>query len=361
MKIETVNAEHYADFDHHERILRCTDEVTGLDAIIAIHNRNLGPALGGCRMWAYANHEAAITDVLRLSKGMTYKSALAGLPLGGGKSVINVAPSKKSDAMIEAMGAFVDSLGGDYIVAEDSGTSVSDMKVMARKSAHVAGYKEKHQSDGRVLDGDPSRSTAYGVFVGIRSAVAHKLGTDSLSGVHVAVQGVGHVGYNLAFLLKKAGAQLTIADINAERIQVIADELGAAVASVQDVHRTDCDVFAPCALGSVITLNALDEISAEVIAGAANNQLANDAAGFELFSRGKLFAPDYVINAGGIIDIYYERGDYDHDKVIAHIDRIGVTLNEIFETSRRAKEPTHVIADRLAEQRFMRQEHVDVA
>lgn len=361
MNIETLDTEDFSDYDGHEKVVRCTDDATGLDAIIAMHNSNLGATLGGCRMRAYDSVDAAVTDALRLSKGMTYKSALAGLPLGGGKSVINVDPGKKTEAMMEAMGRFVDSLNGDYCAAEDSGISVADLQVMSRQTKYVAGISDKELSDGTVVDGDPSRSTAHGVFTGIKAAVRFRLGADSLSGVHVAIQGVGSVGYNLARLLAKAGAQLTIADINIERVRNVADDLGAAVVDVADIHRSPCDVFAPCALGSVVTFDSLGEMPTQIIAGAANNQLATDAAGHELFARGKLYAPDYVINAGGIIDIFYERDGYDHKKVIAHVDRIGETLTEIFEASRRSQQPTHVIANQKARERFEEKKRVNVA
>lgn len=361
MNIETIDTTRFPDNDGHEQVLRCTDAATGLDAVIAIHNRNLGPALGGCRIRAYGSTEAAVTDALRLSRGMTYKSALAGLPLGGGKSVINIDTRLKTDEIMEAMGDFVESLNGAYIVAEDSGSSVADMQVIGRRTDCVAGVKEKRLSDGSVVDGDPSRSTAYGVFNGIQSAVRFRLGAESLSGVHVAIQGVGHVGSHLAKHLRNAGAQLTLADIDLQRVHHVADELGAAVVDVDAIHRAPADVFAPCALGSVVTFDTLGEMPAQIIAGAANNQLATDAAGYEAFARGKLYAPDYVINAGGIIDIFYERDGYDHERVTAHVERIGRTLTEIFEASRRDQEPTHVIADRMARQRFADEKQSNVA
>ncbi len=354
MHTERLNTTRFTDFDDHEVVVRCRDDKTGLDAIIAIHNRNLGPALGGCRMRAYESTDAAITDALRLSRGMTYKSALAGLPLGGGKAVINASTAAKTPALLAAMGRFVDSLRGAYIVAEDSGTCVADIVAMGQETRFVAGTRDKQLTDGTVVDGDPSRSTAYGVFRGIGAAADFRFRTSDLSGVHVALQGAGQVGFYLGQLLHRAGATLTVADIDPGRTRRMVDHFGVRVVAVDEIHRTDCDVFAPCALGGVLTASRVSEIAAPVIAGAANNQLADPAVGDLIHSRGLLYAPDYVINAGGIIDIHYERTGYDHRRVMQHVDTIGKTLGDIFAASHAASAPTNAIADQMARKRFQR-------
>lgn len=354
MHTERLNTTRFTDFDDHEIVVRCLDDSTGLDAIIAIHNRNLGPALGGCRMRKYENTDAAITDALRLSRGMTYKSALAGLPLGGGKAVINASASEKTPALLAAMGRFVDGLRGAYIVAEDSGTCVADIVTMSQETRFVAGTRDKQLTDGTVVDGDPSRSTAYGVYRGIGAAAEFRLGTSDLGGVHVALQGAGQVGFYLGQLLHRAGATLTVADIDPARTQRIVNHFGAHVVSVDEIHRTACDVFAPCALGGVLTAGRVPEMTAPIIAGAANNQLADPAVGELIHARGLLYAPDYVINAGGIIDIHYERTGYDHQRVMQHVDTIGETLSDIFAASHADSTPTHKIADQMARKRFQR-------
>ena len=350
MKIEEVDVSRYPDYDQHEKVLRCSDEASGLHAFIAIHNRTLGPAVGGCRMWNYPSEEAAITDVLRLSRGMTYKSAAAGLPLGGGKAVIMGDPAKdKSPALMAAMGEFVDSLAGTYITAEDSGISVEDLAQAATRTPHVAGITRKHPGDG---SGDPSPSTAYGIFKGIEAAAAFYWNKPGLGGRTVAIQGVGHVGHKLAVLLKRAGADLIIADVSQARIDETLADVDASVVPGDEIHRCDVDILAPCALGGFINAERLGQMPAPIIAGAANNQLATPDMGFALQQRGKLYAPDYVINAGGIIDIYCELNGFDHDRLVLQLDGIGTALTHIFETARRQDKPTHVVADELAESRF---------
>ncbi len=354
MDIQEIDASSYPDFAGHERVLRGEDKASGLTAMIAIHNSALGPALGGCRMRPYESEAAAITDVLRLSKGMTHKSALAHLPLGGGKSVIMADPkSEKTSAMIQAMGSFIDYLGGEYIGAEDSGTSVHDLRVMAEQTRHVAGIHDRLLSDGSTGNGDPSPSTAYGVFVGIKASLQHRFNTRSLQGVKVAVQGVGNVGRNLVKLLVKEGADVLVSDNYSPAIDQLLESVDAKVVENDGIHKLDIDVYAPCALGGALHTASLVELQAPIIAGAANNQLADDSAGQYLFHKGTLFAPDFVINAGGIIDIYYEQQGYDHAKVLAHIDRIDSTLLEIFEYSQANETPTHITAERLGESRFM--------
>ncbi len=343
----------HPDFDAHEQVIFCADADAGLRAIIAIHDTTLGPALGGCRMWPYASDAEALTDALRLSRGMTYKSAMAGLPLGGGKSVIIGNPrTAKTEALLRAMGRSVERAGGRYIVAEDSGTTVTDMKVMARETAHVAGIHDKATGDGGRRSGDPSPATAYGVFVGLKAAVRHALGLTDLDGLRVAVQGVGNVGGHLARLLKDAGARLILADIDAARVMVLTRELGAEAATVDSIFDADVDVFAPCALGAVLNDDTLPRLRCRVVAGAANNQLGRSHHGEELRRRGILYAPDYVINAGGIIDIHHERIGYDPERAIRHIETIGPTLQAIFARADAEGQPTGAIADAMARERI---------
>lgn len=361
MLITEIDASQFPDFANHEKVLNCLDDKSGLQAYIAIHNRRLGPALGGCRMWPYPSNNEAITDVLRLSKGMTYKSAIAELSLGGGKSVIVGEPRDKQPAMFRAMGHFIDTLQGIYITAEDAGTSVVDLKEMATETAYVTGIATKTCVDGTRVDGDPSPSTAYGVFVGIKAAVNYRFGRNDLTGVKVAVQGVGNVGRRLVTLLVNAGARVTISDISDVAVQSLRDALPVSVTDNRAIHASDVDVFAPCALGASINMDNIATIKAPVIAGAANNQLADQETGLTLHRLGKIYAPDYVINAGGIIDVQYERIGYDHEKVLQHIDRLADTLQEIFTLSEAQNMPTHTVADRLAEKRFLDKTASEVA
>ncbi len=342
------------DFADHEEVVFVSDDQSGLKAIIAIHNANLGPALGGCRMWPYASEDEAISDVLRLSRGMTYKSAMAELALGGGKSVIIGNPrTDKTPALLAAFARAVERLDGRYIAAEDSGTSVADMKTMAQHTRHVAGIVDKPTGEG-MRSGDPSPATAYGVFVGIRAAVEERLGRSSLAGLKVAVQGVGNVGFDLARQLREAGAQLWVTDIHRDALTRAGRELGATVVAPEDIFGLEVDVFAPCALGAVINDHSLPRLKAKIVAGAANNQLAEPRHGAELFRRGILYAPDYVINAGGIIDVYYERTGFDRAAVMAHIEGIHDNLMTVFARARREERPTGEVADAIAEERFRR-------
>lgn len=339
------------DFDRHEKIVFGQDRESGLRAIVAIHNTSLGPAVGGCRMWAYADEDAALADVLRLSRGMTYKSALAGLPFGGGKSVIiGDARRDKTPAMMTAMGRLIDSLGGRYIAAEDVGTTVADMDEMARVTRHVTGTS--------ATSGNPSPYTAYGVFQGIRAAVRHALrpNDDDLGGISVAIQGLGAVGLDLARRLHAAGARLHVADINADAVARAVAEFGATSVDTHEIHAQDVDVFAPCALGGVIDDRTVGEVGAHIVAGSANNQLAEHRHGADLAARGILYAPDYVINAGGIIEIAHGPaflGTRDETALYAHLDRIHDTLLEIFGRARREGAATNVVADQMAEERFL--------
>ncbi|GGX79372.1 amino acid dehydrogenase [Litchfieldella qijiaojingensis] len=345
----------HPEFDRHEQIVFGFDDVSGLRAIIAIHNTCRGPALGGLRIFPYANEDDALTDVLRLSRGMTYKSALANLPLGGGKAVIIADPKcDKTPALLEAMGRLVDSLGGRYITAEDSGSSEADMQVIARQTEHVSGLRKASGESG-----DPSPFTAHGVFFALRCAVRHGLGRQHLKGVRVAIQGVGHVGTHLARKLYAAGATLVVSDVNEAAAVQLANELGAEVVSPAEIFDVDVDVFAPCALGGVIDETVCERLKARVVAGAANNQLASPDAGRRLHERGILYTPDYAANAGGVIEVAWQlrRQGYRREAVMAHIERIEDTLDEIFQRARREHSPPEEIADRVAEERFKAQPH----
>jgi leucine dehydrogenase len=345
----------HIDFDHHEQVVFGHDQASGLKAIIAVHDTTLGPALGGCRMWNYASDEEALRDVLRLSRGMTYKSALARLPLGGGKAVIIGDPrTGKSEALFQAMGDFVDSLGGRYITAADSGTGVAEMQIMAERTRHVAGAGQRETIGGGTRDGDPSPATAYGVFVGIRSAVRHRLGRDDLNGLKVAIQGVGQVGFGLAKHLKDAGAELWVTDIHEANQRRAVEQLGARAVGQQEIFGLDVDVFAPCALGAIINPQTLEALRAPIIAGAANNQLASAELAEQLRRRDCLYAPDYAINAGGIIDVCYERTGGSAEQLKAHIEGIEATLDEIFQRSRAEGATTTAVADRMAQERLGR-------
>jgi leucine dehydrogenase len=341
--------------DSHEKVAFFNDKASGLKAIIAIHNTNLGQSLGGLRMYPYASDEAALADVLRLSKGMTYKSALAGLPLGGGKSVIWGNPATdKTDALFEAMGRFVDTLSGDYIVAQDSGVTVEDLQVVGSKTEHISGISQRLDDNDVELSGDPSPSTAYGVFIGVKAAVKHKLKRDNLKGLRVAIQGVGSVGYRLAEHLYEQGAELWVSDVNAASVQLAVDNLGAKTVEGDDIFSLDVDVLAPCALGGAINAETIKLLKTSIIAGGANNQLLLPVYGDLLHKQGILYAPDFVINAGGIIDAYYLTTQKPYSDMRNHVAKIGDTLSEIFRLSDQSDESTSVIANRMAEQRFMR-------
>lgn len=335
-------------FDNHERVLFCRDETTGLFAIIAIHSTALGPAAGGCRLWEYPDDAAALNDVLRLSRGMSYKNAMAGLKFGGGKAVIVKTPDfTGSEALYERFGAFVDTLGGDYITAEDVGMTMDIMQTISRSTRFVTGLP----SDSGKAGGDPSPKTAYGIFCGIEAAAEAKLGRNDLQGLRVAVQGSGHVGYYLCKLLHAAGASLLASDIDTARVARICDEFEASPAAIDEILYADVDVIAPCALGAVLDEESIPKIKAAIIAGGANNQLRSDADGQRLTDAGILYAPDYVINGGGIINVaceYY--GDVDDDGVMELVAKIGPRLAAIFDEASRTGEPTNVIADRLARQ-----------
>ena len=305
-------------------------------------------------MWPYASEEEAVRDVLRLSRGMTYKSAMANLKLGGGKSVIIGNPrTQKTPELLAAFARALEQLNGRYIAAEDSGTSVADMKYMTQFTQHVAGIHDKPSDEG-TRSGDPSPATAYGTFIGIKAAVKEKLGRDSLEGLRVAVQGVGNVGFDLARQLKAAGVQLWVTDIHREPLLQAGKELGATVVAPDEIFGLDVDVFAPCALGAILNDSTIPQLKAKVVAGASNNQLAEPRHGVELMKRGILYAPDYVINAGGIIDVYHERIGFDRAALLKHIEGIHDNLMEVFERARKEERPTGEVADAIAEERFKR-------
>jgi len=339
----------HPEFDGHEQVLFGYDESTGLRGIIAIHSTRLGPSLGGCRMYPYASEDQALTDVLRLSRGMSYKAALAGLHQGGGKSVIIGDPrADKTPSLMQAMGAQVDRLGGAYIVAEDSGIAVADVAAMASRTAHVCGVA----APGASHDGNPSPATALGTFLAIRACVRRVLGRDDLRGVGVAIQGVGSVGARLAGHLAKAGARLWVSDTHQASAEACAAATGATPVAPDAIFDTPAEVFSPCALGAVLDAATIPRLRARIVAGAANNQLATAADDARLRDAGILYAPDYVINAGGIIDIHYHRPSqglhYDAGAARQHLETIATRLDAIFDIAAREGRPTAAVADTMA-------------
>jgi leucine dehydrogenase len=336
-------------FDNHEQIVFCNDKDTGLKAIIGIHNTTLGPALGGTRMWKYANEWEALNDVLRLSRGMTYKSAITGLNLGGGKAVI-IGDSKidKTPAMITKFGEYVNSLSGRYITAEDVGTTTADMDLIREVTSYVTGISESKGGSG-----NPSPVTAYGVYMGMKAAAKYKFGTDNLGGKKVLVQGIGHVGETLVDYLVKEGAIVQIADINQARLEEVGTKYGAKIFTGEDLYTADVDIYAPCALGATINDETVNKIRAQVIAGAANNQLANDIVhGQILKDRGIAYAPDFLINAGGIINVYAEIVGYDSAEAMKRTENIYNTTLEIFNFADANKITTQQAAMSIAQNRI---------
>lgn len=329
------------EFDQHEQVVFCHDKATGLKAIIAIHDTTLGPSLGGTRLWNYVSSAEALTDVLRLSRGMTYKSALAGLPLGGGKAVIiGDAKTIKSPELFRAYGRFVNSLGGRYITAEDVNIRTSDIAYVGEETAYVAGTEGKA--------GDPSPHTALGTYLGLKAAVQHKFGQDNLQGLKIAVQGLGAVGYDFAAYCAKDGAQLFVCDMNEAATSRAAAELGATVVGLDEIYGLDVDVYAPCALGATVNDDTLKVLKAKIIAGSANNQLATPAHDQKVMDMGILYAPDYVINAGGVIHVCHEASNMSLAECEERVHNIYHTLTEIFSRSAREQRPTGQIADELA-------------
>jgi leucine dehydrogenase len=331
------------DFDDHEQVVFCSDEKSGLKAIIAVHNTKLGPAAGGCRFWDYADDEAALKDVLRLSKGMTYKNAMAGLKLGGGKGVIIGDPKKlKSETLFKAYGNAVNDLGGRYYTAEDVNITTGDMAIVNQVTDYVSGLEGK--------SGNPGPFTALGTFLGIKAAVKFQLGLDDLTGLKVAVQGLGSVGYSLCQQLHEAGAALFVTDINEATLNKAKNELNATVVALDEIYSQDVEVFAPCALGAAIDDDSLAQLKATIIAGCANNQLAEARHDQILLDKGILYAPDYVINAGGIINVALEiyPEPYCAEQATRLVEDIYDTLMSVFEKAKTENRPTGIIADEMA-------------
>jgi leucine dehydrogenase len=329
----------------HEQLVLCNDTSAGYRGIIAIHSTTLGPALGGTRFWNYASDEEAIVDALRLARGMTYKNAVAGLNLGGGKSVI-IGNNKTTDRemIFRAHGRFVESLGGRYITAEDVGTSTADMDYVHMETKNVTGLA------GR--SGDPSPVTAHGVFRAIQASAKEHWGSDDLNGRTISVQGAGHVGYFLSKELHEAGAKLIVTDIDAERVKTVVSEFGARAVSPDEIYGVQADIFAPCALGGIINDKTIPQLKVEVVSGAANNVLLEERHGEVLDQKGILYAPDYVANAGGVINVYSELAGWSSARAFRKADEIYDTVLKVFKIAKTDKVPTYVAADRLAEQRI---------
>ena len=334
------------EFDQHQELHRFHDPDSGLRVIIAIHSTALGPGAGGCRRWIYHSEEDAVTDALRLSRGMTYKNAMAGLPFGGGKAVVLANPNRSKTAeQFEAFGTFVDSLQGRYITAEDVGVTTQDMLAVRRQTRFVSGLPRT----GGAVGGDPSPWTALGVFLSMREAVRLQSGADTMCGLRVAVQGVGSVGYHLCKLLFEDGASLLVADINVDSVQRAVRDFAATAVPPDDILFADAEVLSPCALGAVFDERSVEKVRASIIAGAANNQLATEQDGFRLNDRGKLYLPDYVINSGGIIAVAREYiGGCSRAKLETEVRNIPSTLRKVLRTAQQENLPPHVVADAMA-------------
>ncbi|USK87573.1 branched-chain amino acid dehydrogenase [Peribacillus asahii] len=340
----------YLEKYDYEQVVFCQDKQSGLKAIIAIHDTTLGPALGGTRMWTYASEDAAIEDALRLARGMTYKNAAAGLNLGGGKTVIIGDPRKdKNEEMFRAFGRYIQSLNGRYITAEDVGTTVEDMDLIHEETDYVTGISPTFGSSG-----NPSPVTAYGVYRGMKAAAKEAFGTDSLLGKTVAVQGVGNVAYHLCRHLAEEGALLIVTDINKQNVQRVVEEFGAKAVDPEDIYSVDCDIYAPCALGAVINDDTIVKLKAKVIAGAANNQLKEPRHGDLIHEKGIVYAPDYVINAGGVINIADELKGYNRERALKKVEGIYDNIMKVIEIAKRDNLPTYRAADRMAEERIAR-------
>ena len=327
----------------HEKVLFVNNEKAGLKAIIAVHNTNLGPAIGGCRLFPYASFDDALFDVLRLSRGMSHKNAVAGLPHGGGKGVIIADPSMKTEAMFEAFGEAVNNLGGDYITAEDVNTDCDDALIMMRKTKHICGLP--------MNSGDPSPFTARGVWQGIRATAKVALGRDDLEGLTIAVQGLGKVGYDLCRHLHESGAKLIIANrSNKEMAQKAIEEFGAVIVPTEEIYAQECDIFSPNAMGAILNPTTIPQLKCKAVAGGANNQILDDASGIALKERGIYYAPDFVINGGGVINAAAEvDGPYNKEEVLKKVDNIYNTIEHILSESKTTGEPEGVIATRFAE------------
>jgi leucine dehydrogenase len=334
----------------HEQVVFCHEQATGLRAVIAIHNTICGPALGGCRMWPFESEEEAIADAMRLSRGMTYKNAAAGLNLGGGKAVIIGDPNKdKSEALFRAFGRFVQSLGGRYITAEDVGTSVEDMEYIKMETDYVSGLPMEFGGSG-----DPSPFTALGTYEGIRASVKYHLKKDSLKGIRVAIQGVGHVGYHLCEMLHESGAELIVTDIFEDKVEKVVNEFGAKEVQGDEIYAVDAEVFAPCALGAIVNDDTIGRMKFKIIAGGANNQLLDEEIhGKKLKEKNILYAPDYLINAGGVTNVFFEViNEYSKDRVTKKVKNIYNILMEVYRIAEKENITTAEAAARLAEKRL---------
>lgn len=366
--LEKSELEKNTSFDNHETVRRfLLGPESDTLAIAAVHNTNLGPALGGCRMYKYHSEEQALTDVLRLSRGMTYKNAMAGLPLGGGKAVIIGDFRKdKTEEMMEEMGDAVESFDGRYVTAEDSGTSEEDMVAMSRRTEHVTGLPPEYfrGKDFGELGGNPSPLTALGVYRGIRAAVHHRYGGDSLQGLKVAIQGIGAVGLELCKLLRQDGVEIFMTDVDEQRLKDAKEALGGGhIVGLDEIYEVEAEVFAPCAMGGILNDDTIPKLKAHIIAGAANNQLLKAHHDIQLLDKRILYVPDYVLNSGGVICVGYEYFrksgynpldfDISRESMVAHVERIGDTVSEILDYAKREAIGTGEAADKLAEERFI--------
>lgn len=347
MEIESIKAP-----QGYEDIRICRDPASGLVSIISVHNTNLGPALGGCRFISYASEDEALQDVLRLSQGMTYKSSVAGLNYGGGKSVIIGDPASiKSQELLHAYGRFVNSFEGTYIATEDMNVTVDDIETVREVTSYICGTLSSPYSSGH-----PGGYTAHGIFHGILASARFKFGrTDDLSGLKVAIQGLGSVGGTLAEKLHAAGVELILADINRDRVTQFAEQYNAKVVGSDEAHLADADIYSPCARGAVLDSHSIPQIKAGVVAGAANNQLAEQKHGQQLWDRDILYAPDFVINSGGVIAVAFEieRSELPQSNRLQSVERVDPTLISIYERSKAENLPTDIIANTIAEERFM--------
>ena len=340
----------YMEKYDYEQLVFCQDKASGLKAIIAIHDTTLGPALGGSRMWTYASEEAAIEDALRLARGMTYKNAAAGLNLGGGKTVIIGDPFKdKNEEMFRALGRFIQGLNGRYITAEDVGTTVTDMDLIHEETNYVTGISPAFGSSG-----NPSPVTAYGVYLGMKAAAKEAFGNDNLEGRTIAVQGLGNVAYTLCEYLHKEGAKLIVTDINKEAVKRVVEAFDAIAVDPNDIYSQEVDIFSPCALGAIINDETIPQLKAKVIAGSANNQLQESRHGQLLHELGVVYAPDYVINAGGVINVADELYGYNRDRAMKRVETIYDSIAKILTISKEQNVPTYLAANKLAEDRIAR-------
>jgi leucine dehydrogenase len=332
----------------HEQVVYCHSREAGLKAIIAIHNSWLGPALGGLRMWPYKSEQDALDDVLRLSRGMTYKAAVAGLNLGGGKAVIWGDPGKdKSEALFRAFGRFVQSLNGRYITAEDVGIDVNDMEYVLKETEYVTGVHQVHGGSG-----DPSPFTAFGTLQGLMAALQVRFGDEDVGKRTYAVQGAGHVGMEFIKLLREHGAKVFVTDINPVLVRTAVEQHGCEAVGLDEIYDVDADVYSPCALGGTVNATTLPRLKCKIICGAANNQLADDAIGREVEKRGILYAPDYAVNAGGLMNVSLEIDGYNRERAMRMTRTIYYNLGKIFQISRRDGVPSFQAADRMAEERI---------